>query len=260
MEQLKTFFKFKDLMLNLIERDIKVKYRRSTLGILWSVLNPLMMMGIQFIVFNTLFQNNIENFAVYLISGNLIFQFFSESTQNAMSSMLGAASLIKKVYIPKYIFPTEKVLFSLVNTLFTSVALIIVGIATNLHITWNIIFAPIPLLLILIFNLGVGLILSAMVVFFRDIMHLYGVLVMGLTYLTPIFYEASFLEKNSPVVYQFLQLNPLYWYVAMFREIVLYGNPPTLQQLVICFAWSFAMLAFGLLFFRKSQDKFILYI
>lgn len=260
MEQLKTFFKFKDLILNLIERDIKVKYRRSALGVMWSVLNPLMMMGIQYIVFKTLFPTPMENFAVYLISGNLIFQFFSESTQNAMSSMLGAASLIKKVYIPKYIFPTEKVLFSLVNTLFTSVALVIVAVATNLQITWNILLSPIPLILVMIFNLGVGLILSAMVVFFRDIMHLYGVLVMGLTYLTPIFYDASALQKSSPAVYQLLSLNPLYWFVAMFREVVLYGNAPTAQQLIICGAWSFAMLAIGLLFFRKSQDKFILYI
>lgn len=260
MEQIKIFAKYKYLLLNLINRDLKVKYRRSALGILWSVLNPLMMMTIQYFVFNTLWENEIENFAVYLITGNLVYQFFSESTQSAMSSMLGAAPLIKKIYVPKYIFPMEKIMFGLVNMLFSTLALIIVALVTRLPFTIYLVLAPIPILLITVFNLGVGLILSAAVVFFRDIMHLYGVFVMALTYLTPIFYEESFLIEKAPMVYNILRLNPLYWYISMFREIVLYGNPPTLMQLVICSAWAVAMLAIGLVVFKKSQDKFILYV
>ncbi|MBP8855609.1 MAG: ABC transporter permease [Oscillospiraceae bacterium] len=261
MEQLKVFAKYRYLLLNLIERDLKVKYRRSALGLIWSVLNPLLMMLVQFIVFNTIFKNTIENFAVYLIAGNLIFQFFSEGTQTAMSSVLGAAPLIKKVYVPKYIFPLEKVLFSLVNTLFCGIALVIVAIATNLTISWNILFIPVPLLLAMLFNLGVGLILATCVVFFRDIMHLYGVLIMALTYFTPLFYDESLIRDTAPaIVYQFLRVNPLYWYVAMFREVILYANAPTAQQMLICSAWSVVMLVVGLIVFRKAQDKFILYV
>ncbi|MEG1754216.1 MAG: ABC transporter permease, partial [Christensenella sp.] len=237
------------MLKNLISRDIKVKFRRSTLGIIWSVLNPLMMIGVQYVVFTYLFASDVPNFAVYLAAGNLIFQFFSEATQNAMTSVLGAAPLIKKVYVPKYIFPMEKVLFSFVNTLFSGIALIIVAVITHLDITINILFAPIPLILVMVFNLGVGLILATCVVFFRDIIHLYGVLVMVLTYLTPLFYTENTLAARAPFVIKMLRINPLYWYVAMFREVVLYGRAPTLQQMIICSVWAVSTLVIGLLIF-----------
>ncbi|MEG0878934.1 MAG: ABC transporter permease, partial [Oscillospiraceae bacterium] len=212
------------------------------------------------VVFTYLFASDVPNFAVYLAAGNLIFQFFSEATQNAMTSVLGAAPLIKKVYVPKYIFPMEKVLFSFVNTLFSGIALIIVAVITHLDITINILFAPIPLILVMVFNLGVGLILATCVVFFRDIIHLYGVLVMVLTYLTPLFYTENTLAARAPFVIKMLRINPLYWYVAMFREVVLYGRAPTLQQMIICSVWAVSTLVIGLLIFRKAQDKFILYV
>ncbi|MEG2020682.1 MAG: ABC transporter permease [Oscillospiraceae bacterium] len=260
MEQLRVFAKYRYLLKNLISRDLKVKYRRSALGLIWSVLNPLMMICVQYFVFKYLLVNDMPNFAVYLAAGNLIFQFFSEATQTAMTSVLSAAPLIKKVYVPKYIFPMEKVLFSFVNTLFSGIALIIVALATKLDITAYILLAPIPLLLIMLFNIGVGLILATGVVFFRDIIHLYGVLIMMLTYLTPLFYTEDIFVTKAPFMLSVLRLNPLYWYVAMFREVVLYGNPPTIMQLIVCSMWAFAALVIGLLIFRKAQDKFILYV
>ena len=256
-ENLKAFFKYRYLLVNLIERDFKVKYRRSVLGIVWSVLNPLLMMLVITAVFSTFFKSDIPNFPVYLLTGQLMFNFFSESTNNAMTSVLGAAPLIKKVYIPKSIFPMEKVMFSLVNTLFSLVAVVLVMLFTHSQFAFTCLLFPVPILLLAIFNLGVGLILSTMTVFFRDIIHLYGVVITALTYFTPLFYPISILP---PVIRSLMVLNPMYWYVSMFRNVVYLGIMPTLNQWIACVLCAVVALALGLWVFKKKQDKFILYI
>ncbi|MDL2325194.1 ABC transporter permease [Ruminococcaceae bacterium OttesenSCG-928-A16] len=271
------FNRYRYLLLNLVSRDIKVKYRRSALGVVWSVLNPLLMMLVQYLVFNNLFgMGNAENmqinaisgqppnFAIYLLSGQLIFSFFSEATNLAMDSVLGSASLIKKVYIPKYIFPLEKVIFSFVNALFSLIALIIVFIFTKSTVSAWLALFWVPMVLLFIFNLGAGLILSALTVFFRDIKHFYGVVLTALNFLTPIFYTESifmgksgFIEQYMPLV---LRMNPVYWYVSMFRRLVVYSMPPTLSQWIGCIGWAFVALVLGLAIFKKAQDRFILYV
>jgi ABC-type polysaccharide/polyol phosphate export permease len=177
----------------------------------------------------------------------------------AMDSVLGNAQLIKKVYIPKYIFPLEKVLFSFVNTAFSLISLVLVLAVTRSPLTWWALLLWVPLLLLFVFNLGVGLILSAAVVFFRDIKHLYSVLVLALTYMTPIFYPEAILQSFAPAVF-LIRLNPIYWYVAMFRQLVVYGRPPTPWQWTATVGCAVLALGAGLLFFRKKQDDFILYI
>ena len=175
----KDFWRYRYLLQNLIGRDFKLKYRRSVLGVLWSVLNPLLMNIVMVAVFSTLFASmhgqGISNFPVYLIIGQLLFTFFNDATTSAMSSMLGAAPLIKKVYIPKYIFPLEKVCFALVNCVFSFVALIIVMIFTGAPLHPTVVLAVYPLLTLFLFSLGVGLVLATLTVFFRDIMHLWSV-------------------------------------------------------------------------------------
>lgn len=270
------FGRYRYLLVNLVERDIKVKYRRSALGLLWSVLNPLLMMLVMAAVFGTLFNmSTMENvqavrstglppaFTVYLLSGQLIFNFFSEATNLAMDSVLGSSSLIKKVYIPKYIFPLEKVIFSFINALFSLIAMVLVIVITGSPISLTVLWFPVVLAFMFFFNLGVGLILSSLTVFFRDIKHFYGVLVTALNYLTPIFYtEAIFSGKGtlSEVMPIVLRLNPLYWYVSMFRRVVVFGYNPTLQQWVACVGWAVAALVLGLFTFKRAQDKFILYV
>ncbi len=249
--------RYQYLLLNLVQRDLKVKYRRSTLGFLWSILNPILMMLVMAAVFSYMFRFQIEYFAVYLLSAQVIFNFFSGSTSSAMGSVVGYSALIKKVYIPKYIFPFEKVLFELVNTLFAMVALFVVMLVTRVPLTpWLLLF-PVPLILIFFFNLGAGMLLSTLVVFYRDVQHLYGVVVVALNYLTPIFYPVDVLP---PWMQQAIKFNPLYWYVAMFRQVVLYGQPPTPTMWLACSVCSAAALMIGLLAFRAKQDKFILYI
>lgn len=273
--QVATFKRYRFLLRNLVKRDITVKYRRSVLGIVWSILNPLLMMLIMTLVFSTLFSATAgelqtvratgqpPDFAVYLLSGQLIINFFSEATQLAMDSILSNAPLIKKVYVPKYIFPLEKVIFSFTNTVFSLIALLLVMLLTGSPLSgWALLFW-VPLVLLALFNLGVGLLLSALTVFFRDIKHFYGVLVMALTYLTPIFYTEEIFAKNpqmAEIMFYVLRANPLFWFVSMFRRVMVYGYAPTLYQWAACGAWALVALAIGLFTFKKTQDKFILYV
>lgn len=270
------FSRYKYLLQNLVQRDIKVKYRRSVLGILWSILNPLLMMLVQALVFSSLFKQGgvgtrlvsttgqIPSFPVYLLSGMLMFNFFSEATQLAMDSVLANSALIKKVYIPKYIFPLEKVIFSFVNAMFSLIALVLVLVITRSPLTpWAFLFF-VPMLLLMVFNLGVGLILSALTVFFRDIKHFYGVVVLALNYLTPLFYAEESLFKDDArmayIMHYVLRVNPLYWYVNMFRQVVVYGFAPSIEQWLFCGGWAVFVLTLGLIIFKKAQDRFILFI
>lgn len=157
--------KYKWLLQELIIRDLKLKYRRSVLGYLWSVLNPLMMMVIMTIVFSNMFRFDIPQYPVYLLCGQLVFNFFAESTNMAMSSILGGASLIKKVYIPKYIFPVSRILSCFATMLLALVALFIVMRAMDVPFCATLVLMPVALLYILVFCIGVGLMLSTFVVF-----------------------------------------------------------------------------------------------
>ena len=252
-----SFLKYRYLLVNLIKRDFKVKYRRSVLGILWSMLNPLLMMVILSAVFSYIFNNEIQYYPIYIMVGQLTFSFFSESTSSSMTSVLNAAPLIKKVYIPKYIFPMEKVLFSFVNIFFTSIALSAVILYFKLPLGISLVCVLPVLSLLAVFNLGVSLFLATLTVFFRDIIHLYSVLITALTYFTPIIYPVSVLP-------QFMQsliiINPMYWYVETMRRVVMEGLFPTTNQWIACSSCAIVMLIFGLLVFKKNQDKFILYI
>ena len=251
------FIKYYDLLIALLLRDIKIKYKRSILGFAWSILNPLLMMIVMSIVFSTIFKTDIKNFPMYLITGQVIFTFFSEATNMAMLSIIGNGGLIKKVYIPKYIFPLSKVMFSFTNMLFSLVAVVIVAIATKLPITPAILLFPLPLIYVFIFSLGVGLLLASYAVFFRDLLHLYGILLLIWTYLTPIFYPITILPENVKKVIMF---NPMFVYIDNFREIILYGKVPSLSSNLLCICYSLIALLIGTLAFRKAKDKFIFYI
>lgn len=252
-----TFIRFRYLLLNLVTRDIKVKYRRSVLGIAWSVLNPLLMMVVITAVFNNLFRFDIEYFPIYYLTGWLIFNFVVEATSEAMNSVIYAGSLIKKVHLPKYIFPLEKCIFALINFLFSLIAMILVMAILRFPVKWTIILFPIPVMFTLIFAIGLGLILASLNVFFRDIGHLYGVWTTAWFYLTPIIYPSNILP---PSVLVFVRVNPLYYYVEYFREIVMYGNIPSMWITFLCIGWSIAVLLLGLMLFKRNQDRFILFI
>lgn len=251
------FLQYKPLLKELVSRDLKVKYRRSFLGYVWSLLNPLLMMCVMTLVFSYMFRFDIPNFPLYLITGQTLWTFFNESTNMSMYSVLQNGALIKKVYIPKFIFPISRVLSSFVTMSFSLAAIVIVMIVTKAPFYWTILLFPVPLIFLLLFATGIGMVLSALSVYFRDITHLYGVLTLAWTYLTPIFYPVSALpEEIVPIV----QGNPMSSYISFFREIVLYGTVPEPAMWFRCALISLAALVVGLAVFRKMQRNFILYI
>lgn len=249
--------KYMPLLHELVKRDLKLKYRRSVLGYLWSLLNPLLMMLIMTIVFSYMFRFDIPNYPLYLICGQTLFNFFNESTSMAMYSVIQNGLLIKKVYVPKYIFPISKVISSFVTMSFSLVAILIVMLVTRTAFHLSMLLFWAPLLMLLIFSCGVGMILSALAVQFRDVTHLYGVLTMAWMYLTPIFYPISAVPEG---VSAFITANPLYMYITIFRDLVLFGTVPAASEWLTGLAVALAMMAVGALIFRKMQRNFILYI
>lgn len=224
------FYQYRFLMQQLVSKDVKLKYRRSFLGYLWSILNPLMIMVIMVIVFSSMFRSDIENFPVYLIIGQTLFNFMSESTNQAITSITGNAALLKKTYVPKYVFTVSKVTSSFVNTLFALGALVIVFIVCR--VTPNVYYLLIPLILLqeYIFCLGLGMLLAQGSVFFRDIQYIYNAIITAWMYLTPMFYPITLLPDKLRQAVQLL--NPMYFYIAEFRQIVLEGRMPDPYLLV----------------------------
>ncbi len=260
----KDFMRYRFLLFNLVSRDFKLKYRRSALGVMWSVLNPLLMCLVMWAVFSSIFDfraAGIENFTLYILTGQLMWNFFAEATNASMSSVLSNAPLLRKVYIPKYIFPLEKVCFALINTATSFIALFIVMIFTGatLHPTFLLVLYPI--FTMFIFCLGVGLVLSSLSVFFRDIIHLWGVFCTALMYFSAIFYDPFSMQGSGiSIVQTFIRFNPIYWYISAFRNPVLYGMNLTQNMYVVCGSLAVVMLFFGLAVFKKQQDKFVLYV
>lgn len=245
------------ILRSLVSKDFKLKYRRSILGVLWSVLNPLFMMIVLTVVFSQVFRFNIENFALYLIIGQTLFSFMSESTSGAMSSIIDSAPLIKKIRINKYIFPLEKAVFALLNYAISLIAVAAVMVYFQVFPTVNLLLLPILLLDVFVFSLGLGLLLSALAVFFRDIIHLWGVILTAWTYATPLFYPVEILPEWAMPI---MQANPMYHYVTYLRDIALYGTMPALSEQLLCFFGAFAVLLVGVATFKYCQKKFILYV
>ncbi len=242
---------------SLVSKDFKLKYRRSALGVVWSVLNPLLMMIVLSAVFSTFFRFAIPNYPLYIILGNTLFALMSESTTGAMWSILDSSSLIKKVRIEKLIFPIEKVLFQLVNFCISLIAVGIVMIYFKIVPTASILMVPVLLVYVVLFSAGLGMALAALAVFFRDVCHLWGVIITAWTYATPLFYP---LEVLPDWMMPIMELNPMYHYVTYFRDLLLNGTIPGLGENLLCLGMALITFFVGLLIFKKSEKKFILYV
>ena len=245
------------LLHNLISKDFALKYRRSVLGILWSLLNPLLMMVVLTAVFSTIFRFDIAYFPLYLILGQLLFDLMSKGSSDAMVSISGAADLLKKVRIEKIVFPLEKVLFALINSGLSLVCAIGVTVFLGCQINWTILLSVYPILCTVVFTLGLGLLLSSLAVFFQDVIHLWGVLLTVWNYLSAIFYPVSILE---PWMMSLIQCNPLYHFITYLRDVWMNGVVPSMSEAAVCAAFALGMLAIGYAVFRATQRKFILYI
>lgn len=245
------------LIRQLVERDFKKKYKRSVLGMLWSLLNPLLTMTVQYIVFSRLFRFEIQYYPVYLLSGIIFFSYMSDATSQGIVSIISNASLINKVYLPKYIFPFSRVLSCGVNFLLSLVALYIMIIFTGMHITVNHIFLLYGVVCTFLFTLGATFFLSALMVFFHDIQFLYGVFLQMWTYLTPLFYPEMILPGW---VMRIVEFNPMYHFIRFIRIVIIQGVIPELKAWVFCAVFAVVPFLAGYWVFSKLQKRFILYI
>lgn len=254
---LKTAMNYRFLLGQLVSRDFKTRYKRSVLGVLWSMLNPLLTMCVQYLIFSNLFRWDVNNYAVYLLVGTVTFNFFSEATQAALVSVTGSASLITKVYIPTYVFPVAKVLSACINLCFSTLALYFIIFVQGVPLNIFHLLIPVLYLMLILFSCGVGMILGALMVYFRDTQFLYSVLITLWMYLTPLFYTVDIIPDNLMVYYK---LNPMYQYVTFFRTLVLDAAMPTLEQFAWCAGYAAAFMVVGVLVFRKLKRNFVLYV
>lgn len=249
---------YRNLFKQLVLRDIRLKYRRSVLGYFWSVLNPLLIMLIMVAVFSSIFRSDVENFPLYLLSGQILFNYFSDAVNGAIQSITDSGGLIKKVYVPKYIFTLSKVTSTLVTMLLSMIALVLVAMATKAPVSWKYIFIIVPIFALYMFCIGMGLFLAQAAVFFRDVQYIFSVVLTGWMYLTPIFYPVKILP--APLAFIVTRLNPMSLYIEQFRLIVMHGMFPAPRLALYGFCCGGVAMLIGIFFFRKNQGRFILYI
>ena len=257
MEIMDAYHQYSFLMHQLVSREFKVRYKRSALGILWSFVNPLLTMIVQFFVFTLVFKSAIPNYIVYLIIGITFFNFYSEATNGGSLSIITNASLIKKVYVPKYIYPLSQVFSASIN--FGISLILMFGVALVNGLMPNIYFLLIPfaMLSIFILNTGVALLLATGMTFFRDVQFIYNVFMTALTYATPMFWDMSMIPDKYNWIFK---INPLADIIIFVRNIVLNNMYPGTDLVVLMIVFPIFFLMIGIHVFRKNQDKFILYI
>ena len=248
--------KYAFLLRELIARDFKVKYRRSVLGVLWSLLYPVLMMCVMALVFRRVFRFSMPgvSYLSYLMIGLCFFNYFSEASNLAMSSVVANSALLRKVYMPKYIFPLSKCLFVGINFLLTLIPLYAVILLTGTGLCWQHLLLPYAYACLLGFTLGTGLFLAAAAVFLRDLFYIYGIVLTIWTYLTPIMYDLSMIGSGKLAA--LMSLNPLYQYISFARTIILFHAVPSARQFVLCALSASAALLAGAAFFRRRQDRF----
>lgn len=250
-------YQYSFLISQLLSRDFKSKYKRSVLGVFWSFLNPLLTMIVQFLVFSTFFSADTKNYPVYLLSGVVCFNFFKETTDMCLTSITGNARLINKVYIPKYIFPLARTLSSTINLMISLVPLLLVSVLMGIVFHKSLFLMFFFLACLIVFSLGCGLMLSSFMVFFRDVLFLWGVIVQIWQYATPIFYPAEIV----PAKYRFvIRFNPLYHFIGNLRKCLIDGISPEPMAYFYCLIFALVSLLVGLFIFKKTQDRFTLYL
>lgn len=254
---LKKIKQYRFLFEELVKRDFTKKYKRTILGMLWSVLGPLMTLAVMAVVFTQFFGHDTPHYVIYLFCGNLVYSYYREATSTGMTSLKDNASIFSKVNVPKYMFLLSKNVSTLINFGLNIIVLFIFVLIDGLPITWKFILLIYPIACLIVFNLGVGLILSALYLMFRDIKYLYDVFTLMLMYLSAIFYNVN---AYSPEIQQLFNLNPVYVYIRYFRTIIIDGNIPSFGLHIIAAVYAALVLGIGALVYKKKNYKFLYYI
>ena len=249
--------KYKFLFEELVKRDFKKKYKRTVLGMAWSVLAPLLQLLVMRVVFTQFFGRTMEHYTTYLFCGNLVFSYFSESTGQGMTSLVGNAAIFTKVNIPKYLFLFSKNVQALINFGLVLVVFFVFCIIDNVAFTWKFVLLLVPIISLLLFNIGVGLILSALFVFFRDVQYLWSVFTQLLMYMSAIFYS---IDTFSPMAQNLFLLNPVYLHIRYFRKIVLENTVPSVWFHLLMLADVLIVLGIGCWMYKKYNTKFLYYV
>ena len=248
-------FAEKKFLKELVKRDLTSKYKDSVLGILWSFFNPLLIMLVFTAIFSMLFGRSIENYPVYFLSGRIIFDFYNAGTKGAMRSIKRNQNLIKKIYVPKYMFSVSTICYEFINFLISFVILFGVMLITGASFHWTIIVSIIPMFFLLCLVFGVGLILAVCNTYFTDVGHLYNVFTLLLMYSSALFYP---MEIVPPLVQRIFTLNPVYSAISCFRECISYGILPNTSTLLYLAAFSLTTLGIGICLFKIYEKKLVL--
>lgn len=241
----------------LVKRDFKQKYKRTVLGMLWSILSPLLTMLILLLVFGNVFGREIPHFTIYLLIGNIMFSYYREATTTSMGALLSNANIFTKINIPKYLFLLSKNISSLINFGLSLLILFIFILCDGLPLGLNYLMLFIPIICFVGFNIGVGLILSAWNVFYRDIAYLYSVLTMLVMYGSAIFYDISIVPEKYRCIFYF---NPVWIYINYFRSIVIYDSIPSIEYHLLCLGYACLFIVIGSWIYKKYNHKFLYYI
>lgn len=249
--------RYQFLFEELVKRDFKKKYKRTILGMAWSVLSPLLMLLVMRLVFTQFFGRGMEHYTTYLFCGNLLFSFFNEASSQGMQSLMGNAGIFTKVNVPKYLFLFSKNVQTLINFGLTLCVFFVFCILDDITFTWKFILLLYPIVCLILFNIGVGLILSALFVFFRDIQYLWSVFTQLLMYMSAIFYT---IDGYSPMVQNLFLLNPLYLFIRYFRKIVIDATIPSIWFHLLMLADVVIVLGIGCWMYKKYNTRFLYYV
>ncbi len=254
---MKKLYQHSDLIWYLVMRDLRVRYRRSTLGLFWTMLQPLMMMLVMYVVFSHVFRFDVYRYPVYVLAGILFWNFFQQSVVASMNSLRANAGILQKLPVPKAVFPVATVLSGVVNLCLALVPLLAILLATGQRLEPALLFLPVAIILAAMFTLGAGLLLSPLAVFFSDVVELVGVLLMLLMYLTPIFYPMSIVPERFRWLVRF---NPVRSVLEVFRDPIYYGKIPPLPHVTVTLVIALLALLIGAYAFRKSSDRIPFYV
>jgi len=257
MNLIRKFGNNRFLFEELVKRDFKKKYKRTVLGMGWSLLSPLLMLLVMKLVFTQFFGRNTPHYTIYLFCGNLIWSYFSEATKSGMSSLMENSKIFTKVTVPKYLFLLSKNVQTFISFLLTLVIFFLFVAFDQLSFTWKFLCLLYPVACLVLFNIGVGLVLSALYVFFRDIQYLYDVFLKLLMYMSAIFYT---IDSYPPLVQNLFLLNPVYLFIRYFRKIVIEATIPTVYFHLLMLADAVIVLGIGCWMYKKYNTKFLYYV
>jgi ABC-type polysaccharide/polyol phosphate export permease len=253
IEELKEIFQYRELLNQLVSRNIKVRYKRSILGIAWTMLSPLMMMTVMTLVFQKLFRAELEHYPVYVLSGLIFWTFFSQTTTAAMNELVWGGSLLSRIYVPRSIFAFTALGTGLVNIFLSFVPLLVIMVVTGAPLKPSLLFLPISILIIAPFALGVGLFLSTLAVYFVDVLEMYQIVIMAWFYLSPILYPLDIIPQH----YQWLfEMNPVYFFLEVFRGPIYSGKLPDAFIISVSCLISLVTLLLGWWVFTRKADEF----